>query len=562
MRALIVLLLVIGGCSEDPTYLIVEVGVRPSVHDVKKLKVTLSNAGSTRTDELDLSDKPFPVTFSIAATGRTGDLDIGVDGVDDAGALVGRGSSRTTIESPDVTSVLLDPADFVVNSTFAGNQYLSTDFEAVGLQLATISSGVWTAVFRDDCSACDIYGRRFDATGAPVESVLAASNLEFKVSSSPTTSLSFPAIASSGLNSIVAWDYFTMTNDGVACRGINDMGQAASNEVSLSTDPNPDVVTVTALSANSFIVTWQTFMSSLLIRGLIVDKNCTPVAGPNGTLPFAISTGTLAATRAHVAVNQTFVLYTWIVDNEVRFATANGTGPLNVGAQPLVPRTATEDVDFVRVSPWGTGFAVAVRWSTRSTMGPGKIEVYRVMTNGQIVGKPILITDKAGSDFASDHAFGIAHAANDSILVVWHWCETGMAGSCDIYGRILLPNGAAVGNEFVINTSTNGDQINPSVISVNDAFVAAWNDSSQIEPDRNGSAVRARVFYPLYDTARGVLGARCGSTAGGATCDDGLACATGTDAVARCYTSCTTAGMVCPNGGTCTMGDSALGCVF
>src|SRR5215211_5162078 len=108
MRALIVLLLVLGGCNtEDPTYLIVKVDVRPSVHGVNKLKITLSNAGSTRTDELSLDDKPFPVTFSIAATGRTGDLTIGVDGVDDAGALVGRGASRTTIETLETTNVLL-----------------------------------------------------------------------------------------------------------------------------------------------------------------------------------------------------------------------------------------------------------------------------------------------------------------------------------------------------------------------------------------------------------------------------------------------------------------------
>src|SRR5262245_46471755 len=111
MRALIILVLLLSGCGEDPTYLVVKVDKRLSVHDVAKLKISLSNAGSERSDELSLNGKPFPVTFSIAATGRTGELGITAEGLDEANTLVGVGQAKTTIESSEITSLLLDPAD-------------------------------------------------------------------------------------------------------------------------------------------------------------------------------------------------------------------------------------------------------------------------------------------------------------------------------------------------------------------------------------------------------------------------------------------------------------------
>jgi hypothetical protein len=216
----------------------------------------------------------------------------------------------------------------------------------------------------------------------------------------------------------------------------------------------------------------------------------------------------------------------------------------------------------VRIAPWGTGFAVATRWAASSGMGPGKIEVYRVSATGTLMGTPILITDKSGSDFASDKAFGIAQRSDGALMVVWHACETG-PGSCEVYGRILRPTGVPVGSEFVIATSTGSDQVNPSIVALDSkSFVAAWNDSSGLEPDQSGSAVRARILYPVYDDARGVLGATCGASAPGApTCGPGLACAMGTDGVQRCYATCTPPS--CPGGGTCSTVDTLTSaCTF
>ena len=95
-------------------------------------------------------------------------------------------------------AVTLDSADFVVNTLYANNQFLSNDFEAVGLQLAALTNGTWTVAFRDDCSQCNVLARRYDATGLPVRSELAAGDTQFPVTTTLTTSGAIPAVAASG----------------------------------------------------------------------------------------------------------------------------------------------------------------------------------------------------------------------------------------------------------------------------------------------------------------------------------------------------------------------------
>src|SRR6185295_9566333 len=151
---------------------------RPAVHDARALTVALSNAGTTRRDSLALGDQDFPVTLSISAPGRTGELGIAVDATDQAGLVVGRGSVTTTVETA-TAQLTLEPADFVVNTDYADDQFPSNDFEAAGFQLAALPDGTWTAVFRDASSsstvtAVTIFGRRFDDSGVPVSTQLAA----------------------------------------------------------------------------------------------------------------------------------------------------------------------------------------------------------------------------------------------------------------------------------------------------------------------------------------------------------------------------------------------------
>src|SRR5262252_407463 len=92
------ILLAIAGCG-DNKYLLVTVDSRPTVHLATQLRVTLSNAGSTVSDTRSLDSNPFPVTFTVEANGRSGDLGIQVDALDASSALVGQGAITTPVNA-------------------------------------------------------------------------------------------------------------------------------------------------------------------------------------------------------------------------------------------------------------------------------------------------------------------------------------------------------------------------------------------------------------------------------------------------------------------------------
>ncbi|MDB4957139.1 MAG: rhizobiocin/RTX toxin and hemolysin-type calcium binding protein [Myxococcales bacterium] len=558
MRGLYVLL-VVAGCADD-SYIIVTVDKRPAVHDAKKLAVTLSNEGSMRAEALDLTTATFPVTFSISAPGRAGDLGISIDATDSAGLLVGHGSTTTPLLT-STASLLLDSADFVVNTDVANDQFLSDDFEAVGLQLAAAADGTWMAGYRDSpCTSCSIWGRRFDVTGAPLTSAIVANDHAFQLTTTLTQITSQVALASAGGKMLAFWDFADTvgSGQGIACRSVDMTGTALPSQLSLATEPGADVVSATALSNGNFAIAWNASIGTGVsqVRTIIARPDCmTVIANP---VSVSATGGMFGARRAHVAANGMSVLYAWILDNQdvhVR-GTNNGAGFM-AGDVAFLTHTATDEVSHVRVAPLGAGFAVVVRWSAINGTGPGKIELYRSSPLGVVMGGPTLITDKSGSDFLSNKAFGVATRSDGALMVVWHQCDNG-GGSCEVFGRLIRPTGAPVGDAFPLATTTINDQINPSVVAVAaDAFVAAWNDSSTNAPDPVGTSVRARVIYPAYDSASAVLGAKCGGSL--AACATGLACAMGTDGDQRCYATCTGA---CPAGGTCTAADTGNACTF
>src|SRR5262249_48739567 len=111
-----------GSKAPKTDYVVVTVDARPAVHDAASISATPAHAGTMRTDALMLNGKTFPVTFSISAPGRTGDLAITVDAKDDSGLVIGHGSAMGMVTDSEA-KVMLDSADFVVNTDYAGDQF-------------------------------------------------------------------------------------------------------------------------------------------------------------------------------------------------------------------------------------------------------------------------------------------------------------------------------------------------------------------------------------------------------------------------------------------------------
>jgi hypothetical protein len=492
------LLAALGACAGEEDYIIVTVDGRAAVHDIKTLKVTLSNAGTMRTDDLPFGEQQLPVTFSVSAPGRTGELGVTVEGIDKDGLLVGIGAATSTLDLP-TANILLDSADFVINTDYAENQFPSDDYEAHGFQVSAAPDGsTWTAAYRDSCSSpCNMFARRFDKAGRPVQTKVAASANGFPMSTTPTTSISTPAIATAGNNTIEAWDFndptATTTTVGIACRALDATGQANTDQVTIATDPSSDVVAVAPLANGNFAVAWGAFISTGVVRSAVVRSDCVLLAGPS-----TVST-TASARKITVATLGTSVMYAFVIDGGVRVRFGNTS---NVFTTPtdlqFLPRTATESVESVRVAQLGTGFAVVVRWAVTGALnGPGRIELYRTNATGAMLGSPVLVSNKSGSDAGSSEAFGVAARSDGVLMVTWHSCLTNGDGSgCGVWGRAFRENGTPVGDEFLIPTTTAGDQSNPSVAPLGDAFVVVWKDDSAQAPDVAGSSIRGRIIYP------------------------------------------------------------------
>ena len=499
MRALV--LASLAACGGD-SYIVVTVTARPTVHDIATLEVTQINNGTTRMDTLDVGAHTLPATFSISDAARSGDLALSINAKASDGTIVGLGSGSTTFAMSDAT-VQLDPADFVVNTDYAMDEFLTTDFETVGYQLAATSDFKWTATFRNTCTdTCNIFARTFGTDGLPVKTTAAAGTNAYQVSSTTTQDLAYPAIAASGMASIAVWDFTDTvgTGVGIACRGIDANGALTAGQRTLSTDP-ADTATVAALPTGNFAVTWQVYTPAQTIRTIIAKPDCTTLTAT----PIVVSTA--AATidgpyRSSVAANGTALLYAWVADDNVRVRPTTTTASAFTMPEFTLGTPPTGMLaESVRLAPMGSGFAVAIRYVS-STLGmPGQISLLRVSNTGVAMGAPILISDKTGTDFTTGRrGFSIATRGDGTTIIVWAQCDDGSAGACegrlDVYGRLIGATGDPIGDPFMIPTTTIGNQTDPSVVALDTAFAVAWTDDSKVAPDADGTAVRARVIYP------------------------------------------------------------------
>lgn len=502
MRAVLVLAM-LAACG-DGSYLVVTVSARPTVHDVAALEITQSNNGTSRTDTLALGSHTFPATFSISTNGRSGDLALTINAKDTTGTIVALGAVDAQV-TDDAATLQLDPADFVVNTDYAMDEFLTTDFETVGHQLAATTDDKFTAVFRNTCTdTCSVFGRTFGSDGLPIRTAAAAGTNQYTLSSAPTKSLAYPAVASQsagGTASIAVWDFTDTvgTGVGVACRGIDATGALTAGQRTLSTDP-ADTATVSPLSTGNFAVSWQVYGPNS-IHTIITKPDCTTVTAT----PIVVSqtAGTTGPYRSTIASNDASVMWAWITDDTVHVRTGSPTAAFTGSETTVTPTPAGMQATAVRVAAMGDGFAIAIRYISKTTGSPGQLAVVKTTATGLIQGMPQIVSDATGSDFTNGRrGFGIATRSDGKTLIVWAQCDDGSAGSCDgrldVYGRLYGDGTSpvALGDAFMIPTTTVGSQSDPSVVALSDSFAVAWNDDSKVNVDTDGTAVRARVIYP------------------------------------------------------------------
>jgi hypothetical protein len=501
------------GNASHAGYVLVTVDARPAVHDAASITVTLANAGTMRSDTLMLGGKAFPVTFSVSAPGRTGDLAITVDANDAGGILIGHGSATTTVASPSA-EVLLDATDFVVNTDYAGDQFLTNDIQgaAAGFQLSALPDGTWTTVFRDGCmqNACNVFARRFDRAGKPMTTQAAAGTNAFVVTAKPTTNITTPAIASSQDATVVVWnasDPTAATASVVACRPIDTSGRLGTNQVMIAAEPG-FAPSVTAMDGGNFAAIWRTTVPPNNVDAIhmaVVKPDCTPVGAV-----VELEQGAKFEDFVHrgsAASGAGKVLFAWITNGDLH-TTVMSSGGMRSPVAPLIPQTTTLEVEHARVAAVpGGGFVIAVSWTLKTGTGTGRIDLFRVDSSGQLVGSPmpvpVPVTDQSDGDPFNVEGFGLASRSDGSVMIAWHVCNAS-GDSCALSSRIFqlttdptaTPWATPVTDAFATPTTTGGSDKRASVVGLPDAFAVVWSDSSMKQPDTSGQAVRARIIYP------------------------------------------------------------------
>lgn len=574
MRRALLLLATLAGCADPITATLVRVEARPAVGEIETLEVTFANDNATLSQTFTVGGRDLPVTFSVETPGRSGELEMIARGLADDGALVALGAGASTIVADTVVDarVLLDPADFVVNTRVAGSQRLSWSTAQAGVQVAAGPDGVFTVGFTDDCGSigrCDLWGRRFDARGRGVDTEKEASDAQFLINLTDVFG-NDPALAVADDGTMLAVWADTLAGEILAVALTPEGGTTAFGETIVSTGTSPDDATVAALPDGRFAVAWvetDPVSGERHVKARLLDAGGQPVVNPEtGTIePFTVDSAAnlpdapqITATGAGLGL-----ALVWRDGQTLRVRFTSDEGRLQPQQQiDLVTYDIADDVWSPRIAATAERRLI-VAWGVRTFGGgpfdDGAIVVRRIaMPTGSALGADSYVGRGLADSFTR---FGLA-TTGAAHLVTWHGCgASGDGNDCGVHARVFRDTGLPVGGPFIVNTTLTGAQTTPSAAWLGDAaghegedaFAVTWTDESGLEPDDSDTGIRARIVYPVFADAQGVLGAPCGQAAD-AACGAGLVCTAGTDEVARCHAQCEPAGPDpdCPDGGICT----------
>jgi Ca2+-binding RTX toxin-like protein len=172
---------------------------------------------------------------------------------------------------------------------------------------------------------------------------------------------------------------------------------------------------------------------------------------------------------------------------------ADGT---KFGGELLVNTATTffQDVPAVTALPNGK-FAITWMDTSRSGGDPDSSAVRCQMYNGDGTryGAEFLV-NTATANQQYDPA--MASFGSGRFIVTWSDLSgVGDASQQGVKAQLFNSDGSPYGIEFLVNSTTNRAQVQSTVAVLADSnFVAAWYDLSQAGPDTSGSAIRARLF--------------------------------------------------------------------
>lgn len=431
--------------------------------------------------------------------------------------------------------------EFLVNSTVA--------FSQGDPAVSALADGRFVVVWSDlsqtpgDTSLYAVRGQIFRADGNP-------NGAEFLVNTITQGAQFTPVVTGlAGGRFVVAWrdDSFAAgdpSGSAVRAQVFGPGGGKLGAEIvlpstTLSTQEWPSL---TALTGGGFVAAWgdgsQTGgdTSSRAIRAQLFDAS-----GGRVGAEFLVNTTTLFSQNKPTTAALTgggFVVAwpdasqaggdTSLTAVRAQVFQANGS-PL--GGEFLV-NTTTQGVQSEPAAHGLAGGGFVITWQDSSATG-GDIDSLAIRAQvfsagGSPVGAELLVNTTTVSTQSAPKVTALA----DGRFVVT-WIDLSQTGGdtqeAAIRAQVFQADGNRSGTEFLVNATTVGTQMEPTVTALADGrLVFAWTDLSGTAPDNDGSAVRARFFDPR-DSAVNLTGAALADQWVGTRWADTLAGGAGND---------------------------------
>jgi large repetitive protein len=400
------------------------------------------------------TDEDVPVTLDIQTAladidGSESLSNVRIFGVPDGASL----SAGTYVPANAIFGIS-GGSEFQVNTFTTSTQRFSS--------IAPLNDGGFVASWESlsqDGSGFGVYGQRFNAMGNPIGGEFQANSTTFSNQGGSSVAA---ALGDGGW--VVVWTSSGSQDGGgegvfgqrYDANGVPVAGEFQVNDHTADNQTQPDVQ---ALTDGGFVVSWTSSGQDGSLNGVFAkqyDSNGSEVGTPASGLP-----------PAAIGGNE-FLVNTTIFANQQN----SDVGALNDGGYVVVWESDVQD---------GSSFGVFGQ---------------RYDAGGATVGTSFQVNTYTASSQSSPDVAGLD---DGGFVAVWR--SFGQDGSdWGVYGKRYDNTGAPVGGEFLISTTTSGDQQAPTVTALDGGgFVAVWESSGQ---DGDGLG----VFAQAYDASGTAIG--------------------------------------------------------
>jgi Ca2+-binding RTX toxin-like protein len=434
------------------------------------------------------------VTFNADGT-YSYQADAGYVGTDSFDVRVTDAGGLSDVVTVDVEafaaeSLMTGGAETQVNTYTAGQQKGSTTAVAADGSYVV----VWMSADQDG-DGDGIYGQRYDAQSTKTGS-------EFLINTSTTNSQSWADITTlSGGGFAVTWGSKNGDGDngGIKAQVFDAAMTKVGGELDVNTITyqNQYAQFITGLADGGFVVTWSDGSGTGDGDGAGVRAQRFDAAGTKVGSEFGINTYSTSAqgNTAVAAFNGGGFVSTWYSNGQdgngygsyAQIIDANGN---KSGAEIAVNTYTTGDQEPPKVAVLSDDSFV-VTWRSAGQDGSGTgIYAQRFGSDGAKLGVEFVVPTSTGGN--QDHPSITAHP-DGGFIVSWT-DKASLDGNADgIFARRYDVNGNTVGDEFQINETTSGEQNNAVIEARPDGgLVATW-----LVFDSNSYGVNTRTFTSI-----------------------------------------------------------------